>query len=239
MKRFVFVLLIASLTTVNVIAQKDSQAHNALAILEKAAKEFQEIRDFTVTIQADIKMEQVQIPKMNAVMYFKRPDKIHFSSQSFLLVPRDGIALNPMLLWERYDASFVKEDSANGQRLFELQLAAKETKTKLRQLYVWIDPARWTIEKIETVPYEGRTLTMTFTNELQMEKYWLPSQLIVSFGSTREGGNVSEESNSQTGDQFDHMQHSMPKNGTITIQYSHYKVNTDFDDAIFLEKEKY
>jgi outer membrane lipoprotein-sorting protein len=239
MKRLTLILLVVSLSLLNVVvAQKEPGTHDARAILEKAAKEFQEVQDFTVTIQAEVNMEQVQIPKMNAIMYFKRPDKIHFSSQNFLLVPRDGIALNPVLLWERYDASFVKVDSMNGQKLFELQLAAKETKTKLRQLYVWIDTTHWTIAKIETVPYEGRTLTMIFTYELQSERYWLPSQMIVSLGSTQERENTAGEPNSQTGDQFGHMQRGMPRNGTLTIQYSGYKVNTGLDDAIFWEKEK-
>ena len=60
-----------------------------------------DVSDFTVTIDAEVNMEQVQVPNMHATMYFKKPDKIHFDSKGFLFVPRDGIMLNPAVLSDR------------------------------------------------------------------------------------------------------------------------------------------
>jgi outer membrane lipoprotein-sorting protein len=227
-----------SLVLNTTFAQKASEVLTANNILEKVVQEFDGVQDFTATIDAEVKMDRVQIPKMSATMYFKKPDKIHFSSQSFLLVPRDGIALNPAVLWERYDASFLGEDSVDGRNLYKLQLAAKEKKTRLRQLYIWVDPVSWTITRTETIPYEGRTLSMVFKYERQQEKYWLPSKLIVSFGSITEGERTSGDSAPQPSEQFDQMQRRVPRNGSVTILYSNYKVNTGIDDAVFEEKEK-
>ncbi len=67
-------------------------------IMSNVVKGFEGVNDFIVNISADVNMERAQIPSMHATMYFKRPDKIHFDSPGFLLVPREGLAPNPALL---------------------------------------------------------------------------------------------------------------------------------------------
>ncbi|MGA3286152.1 MAG: hypothetical protein ABSD46_01855 [Bacteroidota bacterium] len=236
--KIVRIVLMTGLVLNTTFAQKLSEALNADTILAKVVKGFAEVRDFVVTIDAEVKMERVQVPKMHATMYFKRPDKVHFTSQGFLFVPRDGVTMNPAVLSQRYDASFIGTDTIEGLKLFKLQLAAKEKKTKLRQMYAWIDPVHWTIAKIETIPYEGRTLSTVFDYEFLQEKFWLPSKMIVAFGSTMEGERVANDSVSQPSEQFNQMQRGVPRNGSVTILYSNYKVNVGIDDSVFEEKKK-
>jgi hypothetical protein len=236
--KIVRIVLMTGLVLNTTFAQKQSEALNADTILARVVKGFGDVHDFVVTIDAEVKMERVQVPKMHAMMYFKMPDKVHFASQGFLFVPRDGVTMNPAVLSQRYDASFIGTDTIEGLKLFKLQLAAKEKKTKLRQMYAWIDPVHWTIAKIETIPYEGRTLSMVFEYEFLQEKFWLPSKMIVTFGSTMEGERVANDSTSQPYDQFDRMHRSMPRNGMVTILYSGYKVNVGLDDTVFEEKNK-
>jgi len=236
--KIVRIVLMTSLVLNTTFAQKLSEALNANTLLARVVKGFADVHDFVVTIDAELKMERVQVPKMHATMNFKRPDKVHFTSQGFLFVPRDGITMNPAVLSQRYDASFVGTDTIEGLKLFKLQLAAKAKKTKLRQMYAWIDPVHWTIAKIETIPYEGRTLSTVFDYEFLQEKFWLPSKMIVTFGSTMEGGRAADDSISQPADQFNQMQRGMPRNGSVTILYSNYTVNAGLDDSVFEEKKK-
>jgi outer membrane lipoprotein-sorting protein len=165
------------------------------------------------------------------------PIKFILIRRGFLFVPRDGIALNPAVLSERYDASLIRTDTLAGKMVYKLQLAAKEKKTKLRQMYAWIDPANWTITKIETIPYEGRTLTMIFTYGLVQEKFWLPIKIVFTLGSTGEREKGTDDSNTQQADQIGQMQRTMPRSGYITILYSDYMVNTGIDDSVFKEKK--
>ncbi|MBN1397109.1 MAG: outer membrane lipoprotein-sorting protein [Bacteroidetes bacterium] len=217
-------------------AKKPVMISEADSLLSKAVEAFGDVSDFTVTIDAEVNMEQVQVPNMHATMYFKKPDKIHFDSKGFLFVPRDGIILNPAVLSDRYNASLVQSEMAQGRMVYKLQLAAKETKTKLRQMYVWLESVNWTILKIETIPYEGRTLTMDFSYELVQEKFWLPSKIVFTLGSTGEREKSSEILDSQQGNQFGNTRRSMPWNGSVTIAYSDYKVNTGIDDSLFEKK---
>jgi len=230
------VLLIIGLIMSNAFAQRAAKIKDANEILAKVVKGFNEVKDFSADIDAKINMERVQIPKMHAELFFKKPDKVHFSSQSFLLVPREGVALNPSVLQEHYLTTSTMHDTVDGKNLFKLLLAAKDAKTRLRALSIWVDPINWTITKIETIPYEGRTLSMIFTYECQQEKYWLPSKLIVSFAS--ESDKTQKDTSSPVNNQFEGLQRSMPRNGTVTVVYSNYKINIGLSDEIFEKKER-
>ena len=151
-------------------------------------------------------------------------------------MPREGIAFNPSVLKEHYLTSSAVHDSVNGKQLFKLLLAAKDAKTRLRALSIWVDPVNWTVAKIETIPYEGRSLSMIFTYEIQQEKYWLPSKLVASFAS--ESDKAEKDSSISIGSQIDAAQRSVPRSGKITVVYSSYKVNIGLSDELFEKKEK-
>jgi outer membrane lipoprotein-sorting protein len=205
--------------------------------MAKVAKNFIDIKNFIATIDVEVNMERMQIPKMHAVMYFKQPDKIHFDSQSFFIIPREGIALNPLVLQERYSVSFDGTDTLEGKNTYKLLLTAKETKTRLQRLYVWVSLIQWTIMKIETIPYEGRTLTLTFTYVLQQEKFWLPIKLVVSFKAVAQKEKSYDDLLDMKTQMIDETQRMSLRNGSVTILYSDYKVNIGIEDSIFEKRE--
>jgi outer membrane lipoprotein-sorting protein len=234
--RIITVLVLMGFIGGQALAQKGAKIQNADEILAKAVQGFEEVNDFSAAIDAEVNMERVQIPKMHADLFFKKPDKVHFSSKGFLLVPREGIALNPSVLKEHYLTTSAVNDTIDGKMHFKLLLAAKDAKTRLRALSIWVDPLHWTIAKIETIPYEGRTLAMLFTYECQQGKYWLPSKLIVSFAS--ESDKAQKDPASSMDNQFENAQRSLPRSGKVTVVYSNYKINIGLSDELFKKKEK-
>jgi len=217
------------------LAQKGIKKQNTNEILAKVVQGFEGVSDFSAVIDAEIHMERMQIPKMHADLFFKKPDKVHFSSKGFLLIPREGFTLNPAVLQEHYLTTSVVEDTVDGKNLFKLLLTAKDSKTRLRTLFIWVDPINWTIAKIETTPYEGRTLSMLFTYECQQGKYWLPSKLIVLFAS--ESDKTQKDSSTPIDNQLEALQRSVPRSGTVTVIYSNYNINIGLSDELF-EKKK-
>jgi outer membrane lipoprotein-sorting protein len=151
-------------------------------------------------------------------------------------VPREGIALNPSVLKEHYLPTSAVRDTIDGKIFFKLLLAAKDAKTRLRALSIWVDPANWTVTKMETIPYEGRSLSMIFTYECQQGKYWLPSKLVASFAS--ESDKAEKDSSTSLGNQIDAAQRSAPRSGKVTVVYSNYKINIGLSDELFEKKEK-
>ena len=213
--------------------QKRSSADGMLKTMVDA---FAMVKDYTVTLEADIDMEQLKIPRRSATMYFKAPDKVHFDAPGFALLPREGLLLNPIVLRDRYDGTVMGDDTVDGRKAIKLQLAAKEESTRLRQLYIWVDPSNWTVVKAETIPYEGRTLTFLFRYSLQDGKYWMPSVMSASLGLGAKMAQQSQPSPSPK-PMLDEFQRG-PRSGTVTIRYSDWKVNTGLPDRLFEEPEK-
>jgi outer membrane lipoprotein-sorting protein len=234
--RFATVIILLGMSLQPALTQRMSKIQDADEILTKVVKGFESVKDFSASIDAEVNMERMQIPKMHAELLFKKPDKVHFSSKGFLLVPREEVALNPSALHEHYLATSVMTDTVDGKALYKLLLAAKDPKIRLRSLLAWVDPMSWTVTKIQTIPYEGRTLSMQFSYECQEGKYWLPSKLIALFAS--DADKTQKDASTSMENQLEGMQRSMPRNGSITIVYSNYKVNCGLTDDMFENKEK-
>ncbi len=204
-------------------------------VLQQVVKGVEGVEDYEVSLQADVHMDRVRIPKAMATMYFKKPDKVHFDSPSIAMMPREGIAFNSEAVLEQYTAQMIGEDTVQGSKVFKLQLAAKAATARLRQLFIWVNPENWTISRLQTIPYEGRILTMDFVYGLQVEKYWMPISLTARFGLLDDGGpaRLQADSSSAPETPLDQMQPRGPRSGSISIIYSNYKVNIGLSDDIF------
>ena len=234
--RRIFPVLIC-LIVIPTYAQKKAPDANAASILQSMEKGSEGVQDFIVTLEAQVDMERLRVPNMTAVMYYRKPDKVHFSSTSFVMLPREGIVLNPALLRERYDPVVAGEELIDGKKVYKLQLTAKESKVRPGQLVLWIDPTVWTIVKMETVPYGGRVLRLSFTYSQQDGRYWLPATLKASFEAAERDSSAKRLDLGLPGaGQLEEMQRPM-RTGTISVKYLDYKINTGFSDDIFEKRE--
>ena len=193
------------------------------------------VQDYIVSLQADIHMEHIRIPRATATMYFKKPDKVHFDSPSIAMMPREGVAFNSSAVLEQYNAQMIGEDTAQGKKVLKLQLAAKLASTRLRQLFIWVNPEHWTISRLETIPFEGRILTTDFVYGLQEEKYWMPVALTIRFGLLKKDEPAKQDADSSASPEtpLEQMQPRGLRSGTISIEYSDYKINTGLSDDVF------
>jgi outer membrane lipoprotein-sorting protein len=230
--------LFASIFIVPAQAQKKAPAVSATAVMMNTEKGFEGIRDFVATIEAEVDMERIRVPKVSATMYFKKPDKVHFSSTSFAMLPREGLALNPSLLRERYEPKLLGEEMLDGGKTYKLELTAREAKIRPSQLTLWIDPTTWSISRMETVPYQGRILRLVFTYASQAGGYLLPKTMKASFEVAVRDSSVRQFNlDIQSPPQFDETPRPS-RSGSITVKYLEYKVNVGLSDDLFEKKEE-
>jgi outer membrane lipoprotein-sorting protein len=241
MKALVLVIALAGTAMLTAPAQQKRAAASGEDVLERVAEGVAGVDDYTATIEADINMERVRIPTMHATMYYKKPDKFHFTSTNFAMLPREGLALTPELFRKRYVAADEGEDTLGGKTVRKLHLTAKERRTRPAELDLWIDPAHWTVVGIQTVPYMGRILRVDFEYALQKGKYWLPSKMTATFDVARRdtldrGGDQDYDPSMQPPMQ---QQPRLPtRSGTITVRYLAYVINSGLSDDIFERKEE-
>ncbi len=232
-------ILIISLTAILTVPAFSQRLPAGEEVLEKVAKGTEAVRDYTVDLVIDVNMERIRIPRATATMYFKQPDKIHFDSPSIAMLPREGMAFNSASVLSRYTAETLGSDTANGKKVIKIQLAAKEASARLRQVFAWVDPDTWTICRMQTIPYEGRLLTIDFVYGLQENKFWLPTHLGLRYEVLGESGAKREEQPPSTPDTpLDQMQPRGPRSGSLSVDYSNYRINTGLSDEIFSPKEK-
>ncbi|MEW6509754.1 MAG: hypothetical protein AB1428_02215 [Bacteroidota bacterium] len=199
-------------------------------ILRKVESRLNRLRDYTVTLNLTADIERLNIPPMAVKMYYKQPDKVHFDSRGFALLPREGVALNIGRLLARYTVTRVGREAAGDARLYKLTLSAKSDRTRIRSIALYVHPGRWTVEKLVSAQPGDREMSATF-RYAEIGGFWLPEELIASFhlapADTTEPGVMDQPPPTRP--------QLAPRNGTITVRYSEYQLNTGLSDEIFKE----
>jgi outer membrane lipoprotein-sorting protein len=231
-------VLLFSCTLPKAFGQKNAKESAGSAILQNVSRGSEGIQDFVAKIEAKVDMERIRVPRMNATLYFKKPDKVHVDSPGFAMLPREGVVLNAGTLRARYDATVIGEESIDGKKLTKIQLTGKEQNVRPRQLFVWVDQSLWTIAKMESVPYQGRILRLEFTYASQPGGYVLPQTLKASFESTgRDSTQRPLDIDLPNAPQLNELNQRAPRSGSITVKYLEYKINVGLSNDIFEKKE--
>ena len=230
MKRIFVIIILGWVCSFSAYGQQPS----AEEILSLLGRSYDTLEDYIVTVQADVNMERLRVPRMNATIYFKQPDKIHFESESFAMLPRDGVGFNPPMYTKNYTGRIEGIDTVDGIRTTKIFLTQKNETVRLRQLTIWVDLQRWVVVRVETVPYQGRQLKMAMEYMRVENTWWLPSKIVVTLDvqqpSDREQQSRESEMQSPIG------RSQLPRKGLITVTYSNYKVNQHIADELFEKK---
>lgn len=199
-------------------------------ILHNMTRQFERVKDYTVTLKTAVDMERMQIPEMTVTLYFKQPDKIHIEAKNFAMVPREAVALNPVQLINKFDATLVGTESKDKVTLYKLRLISKPEKGKpVRESYVWVDGNRWVVTRYESMPSEVRKLVVDLEYESIEGEYILPARVSARLDAQQPPDSSAERMYSPQ---------RLPRKGKVTILYSDYKVNTGLSDELFEKKKE-
>jgi outer membrane lipoprotein-sorting protein len=186
----------------------------------------------TVTLDITADVERMDVPPMHVTMYFKRPDKTHFESEGFAMLPREGLFLGTERLRARYLVQRVAQQVEGGRAITRVDLVGRTPKIVPPGMALFVDPSRWTAERILAEFADGRRITTVFENQ-ETEGVWLPSRATVTI--TPAPGDTAEAATSEQ--QQMAIRRQPLRNGTITIRLSGYRLNTGLSDDIFRSDE--
>jgi hypothetical protein len=185
------------------------------------------VKDYTVMVNIVADVERLKVPPMKAKMYFKHPDKVHFDSKGFALLPREGLVLNVENLIKSYSVTGMTRDTLGGVPEYTLDLRALSEKTRIQRLAVTANPARWTIDRVQIRRGGDRLMTMDFQYE-QRGTFWLPVDVVATLGIP------SDSTETAAIDPSAPVRQQMPRKGKITLKFFEYQVNTGLSDSIFV-----
>ena len=184
------------------------------------------VHDYAVTLDVVADIERLNVPPMHATMYFKQPDKIHIDAEGFAMLPREGLQPDVGRLLARYAVAGVDKDTLDGVAVRRVTLRAKSDRSFPRSLTVYINPQRWTTERIITSGGADRLATISFSY-VQVEGVWLPGEMTAAFSI------ASPDSTGIDLPAGPLRPQQVPRNGTVTVRYSNYRLNTGLSDDIF------
>ena len=125
----------------------------------------------------------MSVPPMNATMYFKKPDKVHFDAKGFAILPREGLTLNPATAAGAISGGRGRARYAGREARAEVDDASAERPgAHDGACILYVDPDRWTPEKFTTAGIDGRTMSASFTHT-RVDSFWLASNLFVEFSA--------------------------------------------------------
>lgn len=204
-------------------------------ILEKIVGNFETIHDYQVNVKIKVDVEFIKAPVTDARIYYKHPDKIHIESETFAMLPKEGLNSSPLsLLKENYTAIYSREDTINGFQTAVVKVIPAENKDIILTT-LWIDEKNELIRRIESTTKLNGTFTIDFNYDENME-YPLPSKMIFTFDVDKI--NFPRGFNGDFSTKKDTLENKKRTTGKVYLDYSNYEINAGISDKIFEEGNK-
>jgi hypothetical protein len=227
-----------TLLVISILSSSYSQTNDPDFILKKVLDTFNKVQDYEVNVNIKVDVDFLKVPETEAKIYFKQPDKVHFESATFALLPREGFDFSPStLLKKKYTAFYERVDTIDDFRTAVVKVIPLGETDDVILSTLWIDQSKNVIRKVESTTKTKGTFGIELKYDQANFKYPLPSVMIFSFNIDKTNipmgfsGDMSPESKERKKD------NKPTTAGKVYVSYSNYKVNAGIPDKIF-EKQK-
>jgi outer membrane lipoprotein-sorting protein len=225
-----------------------AQGLDGAKIMQNMKDKASQVQDYTADVEANINMENIRMPKIKMKIYFKAPDKFHYESKNFALLPKQGLNFNPMNYDEKnFDFNYLRSETLDNVPVHVVELVPKKVepkksdskkkeKDKAPQVksYIWVDANNWVPKKIGSEPNEKRNLNVTFEHSWFENKYYMPSKIFFSYEIPDIPEADIPKNPSEKGSKM--YKGGKGGKGSVSITFVSYKINTGLSDDIFKEK---
>lgn len=207
-----------------------SQSNNAENILEQIKKKLSLVNDYSSEVEVSVKMDFLKMPNSKAELFFKKPDKFKFQSESFAILPKAGFEFNPQKILDNdYTATIIGDTVVENEILKIIKIIPNADSLKFQSANILINEKKILISELILETGNNSFVVTKFKYD-NYANYGLPSELKVSldFSETDENDKSSKRKS------------RIPSNfkGNIIIKYSDYKVNEGIEDSFFEEQEE-
>lgn len=201
---------------------------SASDVLSHVEKNYSGINDYRADVTISVKTPQMHIPKNQATIYYKKPDKVKVAAKEGFAVLPNTFPGNPVTEIKRNFAVTLDGAATVGKEpVYVLNLKPKTTQAG-GTMKIYVEKKRWLI--IKTLAEAGGTkITSEWSYTKAEGKYWLPSRIKFNFSGMMSGSSFGPDE--RVG------KPPIAGNGTAEIRFSNYKVNKGISDNVFVEKK--
>jgi len=218
-------------------AQGFSQDTKPELIINEVQNNFDGVQDYQVDVSIKVDVNFLKVPESKAKLYFKQPDKIHFESDGFALLPKEGMNFSPFAFTKGdYTALFEKEEILDGIKTTIIKIIPLGDVNNIILSTLWIDRSKKVIRKVESTTKTNGTFVMELKYDDPKLNFPLPTSMTFVFNIDKLNlpKSISGDMNTETKKEDD----NKTTTGKVFIKYSNYKVNRGISDSMFDEKKK-
>jgi outer membrane lipoprotein-sorting protein len=213
-----------------------SQNKDPDLILKKVKEEFNKVKDYQVDVKIKMDVDFIKVPETKAKIYFKQPDKIHFDSEGFAMLPKEGMNFSSLsFLNKNYTALFEKEEDLDGHKVSVIKVIPSSEKGDIVLTTLWVDQNENIIRKVESTTKSNGTFTIELKYEEGEKDYYLPKLMI--FGFNTDKMNIPRAFSGET-ETDSRKNMGKTTTGKVYITYSNYSINKGISEKIFEKKKK-
>jgi len=209
---------------------------SAQEILNRMTSSFEKIEDYVVTLEGTIKMEGINVPKTEAILFYKKPDKIHIESKGILFLPKKAMTINPYYLERYFKPVSIEKKIVKEVTIYKIKLIPKEKKLG-NEIEIWVEDKHWSIKKMKIAGLKGSTVLTYIEYTMIKGKYWLPKSTVVELNIPAKTRRPEIFADLGEMDPWEEKGTEKTKKGIVNILFKNYRgVNAGLSDEVFKGK---
>ncbi|MCE1187937.1 MAG: hypothetical protein LWX56_02250 [Ignavibacteria bacterium] len=214
------------------------QEKEAHALIEKVKSRYDKVHDYRVTVEANVEMSGVNIPKIQAELLFKQPNKMKINSDGFAMLPKQGLNFSPTSLFKGdFVAIYERNETFENYKCAVIKIVPSEETSDVATAVFWIDKESSVIRKaIITSKTNGISTIQLQYDEKLLKQYPLPSNMKLSFPFNNARFSMRRSHANEESEKT--VKKNENKNAIVTISYTNYKINAGIADSDFESKKK-
>jgi outer membrane lipoprotein-sorting protein len=236
MKRLLFCLTLCLLSFCLLAGIAAAAPPSGKTIVLKALNLSAAIHDYTADVMVSVDMPGVKMPARQARVYFKRPDKVAIDSKGIVMIPKR--ALMPGNLGAAMTADtqvkILGKTMQAGVPVYSLEVSQTGKMSSSDRLLLWVRGDRFTVERMQMQSGGQIGLDVSWEYQGVGGKYWLPKRMVATVAghAIRRHHHIFTPNHSQSPTPESN------KPGTVTVQFTNFRVNTGLSDKLFEQKGK-
>ncbi|MCU0360143.1 MAG: hypothetical protein MUF75_05400 [Bacteroidia bacterium] len=210
-----------------------SHAQNAEDVITKINNKFNAVKDYSVNVYIQANIPMLKIMPNKGKLYFKQKDKVKIDSKGITVLPKQGFTELNSFLNEKgaYMAIFGDSVMIRGVKTKLINVIPNNSASDIILVKLWVDLQNNIILRSQLTTKSNGSINIDYSYTDQIN-YGLPNQLkfeidVKKFKIPKSIAGDINKTNQQekTTKEID--------KGTITVNFTEYKVNIGLKDEIF------
>jgi hypothetical protein len=213
----------------------EAQEINPDSLLIKVRQKLEAVKDYRADIKIHLEVDFINMPDKHAKMYFKHPDKVRFTSEEFIMLPKSGIGISlRKILKEDYLSIYAGNEKINGIDHLIIKIIPDNKKSEMVLSTLWINPENMLVSRIDNTTRNNGSYLVNL--EYANPDIELPTNIIISFEVENLKIPLKFIGKNAEVDK-DELKKDGTKEGKVFIELNYFEINEGIEDSYFNELE--